>query len=228
MMNGSMMTVPNIRRIRRIRRGGLLVGLIGVTVACGAPRARPLTGVTPVDATLPHLELPPGYQKVTFGWSVDESSMVIRGDGVARIAPPDSARVDLVLGGGFGGMSAILIGNEATFPPHATMTDLMPPPPLLWAAFGRLALPALPDTVIRVSGDTLRADIGQPAQWRVTVVRDTLTALERLDTGRIVESVVRESKTLVRYESAADHRTLVLTIKKIEPANTFDASLWTY
>jgi hypothetical protein len=184
--------------------------------------------VTPVDAVLPRIELPPEHRLVTFRWSVDESSMVLRGDGVARIAPPDSARVDLALGGGFGGMSAILIGDSASFPPHATMTELMPPPPLLWAAFGRLALPALPDTVIRVSGDTLRADIGRPAQWRVTVVRDTLTEVERLDKGRIVESLVRESDHLVRYESAAEHRTLELTVKKVEPVDVFDASIWTY
>ena len=104
--------------------------------------------------------------------------------------------------------------------------ELPPLVPFMWAALGRLSLPALPDTVIRVSGDTVQADIGHPIQWRLTVVRDQLTQLQRISGGRIVESVERNPGKEVRYESS-DHRSLHLRLKSEQPT-TFDASIWHY
>jgi hypothetical protein len=39
----------------------------------------------------------------------------------------------------------------------------IPPTPMMWASLGRLAIPALRDTVVRLDGDLLRADVGRPA-----------------------------------------------------------------
>jgi hypothetical protein len=203
----------------------LLCGAVAI-IGC-APRAKPLTGVTPTGATLPTFELPPGHRRISFKWELNDNSMLIRGDGVARIAPPDSARVDLVVGGGFGGASVALIGDSTRFPRNAMMTHMIPPAPLLWATLGRLALPALSDTVIRVSGDTLRADIGKPAQWRITSIRQELTRVERISDGRIVESVDRSSPTTVRYE-ASGRRSLVMTLVKDDPVAGFEQTIWTY
>ena len=68
---------------------------------------------------------------------------------------------------------------------------LVPSRPLLWAALGRVDLPAERDTVVRVDGGTLRADIGSPVHWRATFRGDTLTRLERVDGGRLQEWVER-------------------------------------
>lgn len=191
-----------------------------------APRIHPLTGVEPADATLPAFPLPPVPERITFRWEMNENSMVARGDGVARLGPPDHARVDLFLGGGFGGAAAaILIGDSLVVPPGANGLDLVPPAPLLWAALGRLALPAVRDTVIRVSGDTLRASLGSPVQWRISSIAGQLTRVERISGNRIVEWVDRKPGKQVRYELSGQ-RSLVLDIQTQQPVAAFDEATW--
>jgi len=158
---------------------------------------------------------------------MQDGDWMARGDGVARIASPDSARVDLFLGGGFGAASTILIGDSTRTPPGARLVDLIPTPPLLWAALGRLAVPALADTVIRVSGDTLRAEVGKPVQWRILAVGTELRRVERVSGDRIVEFVERTpASKRVRYELASK-RSLELTIGDAQPAS-FNAAIWHY
>jgi hypothetical protein len=106
------------------------------------------------------------------------------------------------------------------------MTDLVPPAPLLWAAFGRLAIPAASDTIIRVSGDTIRAALGLTNQWRVTAIGNRLARVERVANGRIVESLDRSGKK-VHYQGAS-RRSLTLEITQDNPAAPFDASIWRY
>jgi hypothetical protein len=136
--------------------------------------------------------------------------------------------VDLFLGGGFGAAAAaILVGDSLIVPPGARGLDLIPPAPLLWAALGRLALPAISDTVIRVSGDTLRASLGAPVQWRITAVGGQLTRVERVAGDRIVEWVDRNPGRRLRYELSG-RRSLVLDIETQHPVAPFDASVWRF
>jgi hypothetical protein len=184
--------------------------------------------VAPANPELPNFALAPTPQKVTFKWEVNDNSIVARGEGVARLEPPDHARVDLFLGGGFGaGASAVLVGDSLIVPPGARGLDLVPPAPLLWAALGRLALPAVTDTTIRVSGDTLRASLGSPVQWRVTAVSGQLTRVERIGGGRVVEWVERVPGKRVHYELSG-RRSLVLDIENQQPVAKFDASVWRF
>lgn len=195
--------------------------------AC-APRIHPLTGVTPQDATLPDFALADHPERMTFKWEMHDNSIIARGDGVARLGPPDTARVDLFLGGGFGAAaSAILLGDSLLTPPGARGRDLVPPAPLLWAALGRLALPAVSDTIMRVVGDTLRASFGAPVQWRITSVGGQLTRLERIDGGRIVEWVERTPGKEIHYELSG-RRSLVLHIETQQPVAQFNASVWRF
>jgi len=205
-----------------------LAALLSV-ISCRPPRATPVRGEVVPEGRLPKLQLAPEPRRVRFSWEATDGNLAARGDGAARLAPPDSVRVDMFLGGGLGGRAAsvVLIGDSVRTPPGALMTELIPPPPLLWATLGRLALPALPDTIIRVSGDTTRATIGNPEQWRVTAIGDRLVRVERVDHGRIVEWVDRTGEGRVRYQSTA-HRSLLLEIHQDQPASPFDASIWRY
>ncbi len=106
------------------------------------------------------------------------------------------------------------------------MRRFLPPVPLLWAAFGRLAVPAAPDTVARLAGDTLRADIGRDPVWRVSFVGDRLVALDRIDDGRVIESVIRDADGDVRYDHRGDRRALLISISRSERTSAFDASIW--
>jgi len=195
---------------------------------CGcAPRLRPLPGVA-APARLPAGALPPDSRRIVFRWELDDQELSARGEGAARIAPPDSVRLDFFLAGGVASGAAILIDDELRLPRRGDelARRLIPPPPLLWGALGRLAVPALRDTVARVDSDTLRADIGNPVTWRVTFVRDTLRRIERVDGGRVVEWVARAAGGPVRYRHEINRRQLDLFITRTDDVSAFDPDVW--
>lgn len=193
-------------------------------VASCAPRLRPLTGA-PTLARFPSTELPLIHRQLLFDWELVDRDVNGRGEGVARVAGPDSARLDLFLAGGFGSGAAILIADSLYIPGSGLARRFIPPPPLLWATLGRVALPALRDTTARVDGELLRVDIGAPVSWRLTFRRDSLVRLERVRDGRIIEWVER-SGNIVHYRSEEARRALSLTIKRAQEVPPFDASIW--
>jgi hypothetical protein len=173
-------------------------------------------------------QAPAGHRKVVFKWELRDGEMNARGDGVARIASPDSVRLDFFLGGGFGGGAAVLIGDSLQAPGPDAARKLIPPRALLWAALGRLDLPAERDTVVRVDGTLLRADIGAPVHWRVTFRGDTLSRLERVEGGRLQEWVERGADGAVQYRNESSRRTLTLAIQRTDAVPAFDPSIWSF
>ncbi len=194
-------------------------------MAC-APRAQPLAGL-PVDEPVPRAQLE-GSRRLVFRWEYLDGSLVVRGEGVARISAPDSARLDLYLDGGVGGGTAFLVGDTIEAPGGALVRRLLPPPPLMWAALGRMAVPAGADTVTTRDGETLRADIGREPIWRVAFTGDELVRLERIDGGRVIEFVDRteDAGREVRYRNEADRRSLSISIQRDERVEGFDATIW--
>jgi hypothetical protein len=212
-------------RVPSLARAAIALGWLA-SVAC-APRLQPLTG-SPAPRRLPRTDLAPGHRRVVFTWTFVDRDLEGRGEGAARLAAPDSARVDFFLAGGLGSGAAVLIGDDLRLPQSTGRLErqLVPPAPLLWAALGRAAVPPAPDTVARVDGDTLRVDIGKPAAWRLVFARDTLRRVERVDDGRIVESVARLADGHVRYRNAVSRRRLDLFVTRSDNASTFDATIW--
>jgi hypothetical protein len=208
-------------------RGGITIVVLALLTAC-APRLTPLTGVPAPARRLPRTTLAPGHRKIVFTWSLDDRDLSGRGDGVARIAAPDSARLDFFLAGGFGSGSAVLIGDSLRTPGGDLARRLVPPTPLLWAVLGRVALPNLPDTVIRVEGIALRADVGRPVAWRLTFHGDSLVRAERVNGGRVAEWVERTDSSHVLYHNASARRTLRLTVSRTDEVPEFDASIWRF
>ena len=198
--------------------------LVVGAVAC-APAAAPLKGVLAPDRSLPSLSLPTGHRQIVFKWDYEEGEIAARGDGAVRTAAPDSARLDFFLGGGLGAGAAVLIGDSLRSPHTELARRYIPPTPMMWAALGRLAIPALPDTVVRIDGNLLRADVGRPVQWRVTIREDTLVALEHISGGKITESVTRGPLGVLTYRAPAARRRLELTVLRDQPGS-FDASIW--
>jgi hypothetical protein len=195
-----------------------------VCLAC-APAASPLKGVLAANRTLPPIGLPSGHRHIVFRWEYQEGDIAARGDGSIRTAAPDSARLDFFLGGGLGAGGAILIGDSLRTPSADLARRYIPPTPLMWAALGRLAVPPLPDTVVKVDGPLTRADIGRPLQWRISIKGDTLVELDHVSSGRITESLTREADGTMTFHSPGARRTLRLTIVREEPGS-FDASIW--
>jgi hypothetical protein len=200
-------------------------GIAFAIIAGCAPRAVPLAGA-PTPAHFPRAELPPGHQQVTFTWRYKDDDLTVDGEGVARIAAPDSARLDFFVSGGMGGGTAVLIGNTLDAPGPSVLRRLIPPAPLMWAALGRLALPPAADTAARQSGDTLRADVGRGEVWRATFVGARLARVDHLDGGRVREHLVRDSPDAVRYESDASRRSLTITVSRRADVQPFDVAIW--
>ena len=192
--------------------------------AC-APSAAPLKGVPAPDRSLPSLRLAGGHRHIVFKWDYAEGDIAARGDGSVRTAAPDSARLDFFLGGGLGAGAAVLIG-DILHAPHAELARrYIPPTPMMWAALGRLAIPALPDTVVHIDGDILRADVGRPVEWRIAIRGDTLVGLEHISGGKITETVNRDANGVVTYEAPGARRRLRLSILREQPGS-FDATIW--
>ena len=199
-----------------------------MVAGCRPPRVSELPGeVAPVQR-LPRGTLPDGRRKLVFQWELRDGDISARGDGVARIASPDSVRMDFFLAGGFGSGAAVLIGDSLQVPGPDMARKLVPPRALLWASLGRFDVPSERDTVVRVDGGVLRADIGSPVHWRATFRGDTLTRLERVDEGRLQEWVERSSDQKVHYRNEAARRSLSLVIQQSDAVASFDPAIWRF
>lgn len=208
-------------RLVRLATGAALAA----AAACAsAPLAGPLTGV-PVAAGIPDTRLAPGYRRLIFGWEYKERLGSARGEGVARIAPPDSVRIDLFLENGSSGGFVILIADSLTALAQDEARRSLPPEPLLWATLGVVRVTA-PDTVARQDGDTLRVEIGRDPTWRMAFGSRALGRMERISGGRVEQVVERRDSTRVVYRQPAAGRSLVLTIRRVIPEPGFDAAIW--
>ncbi len=190
--------------------------------AC-APRVRPLVGL-PAPARIPSPALPPGHARIVFRWEYGDPIFSAKGEGVARIAPPDSVRLDFFSDGGMGGGFAILIGDRLSTPANDDARKYLPPVPLLWAALGRLQVSGA-DTVAVVRGDSVLADIGRSQVWRATVRGDSLVELQRIDGQRLRERVQRDA-SVVTYRNFGSRRRLTLTLTRRIADPPYDEAIW--
>jgi hypothetical protein len=208
--------------VRLLAAGTAAVG--AASCAARAPQAPPLAG-TPTTAPLPATTLPPGHRRIVFDWSYREKVFSGHGQGVARIAPPDTARVDFFLENGAAAGYVILIGDSLSVPEQEEVRRYLPPVPLLWASLGRLAVSGR-DTVAKVDGDTLRVDIGPDPVWRAAFAGNAIARLERIHRGRVEEVVTRPDSFRVSYRHTPARRTLRLTVLKRFEERPFDEAIW--
>lgn len=203
----------------------LLAVAVVVTSCATAPRAGPLTGV-PVAVSVPDTRLRHGYRRIVFAWEYKERLFSAKGEGAARIAPPDSVRIDLFLENSSSYVGfVIMIADSLTRVSQDEARRSLPPPPLLWAALGVVRVVAA-DTVARQDGDTLRVEIGRDPAWRLAFSSPTLGRMERIAAGKIEQTVERRDSTRIVYKQPAAGRSLVLTIKGFFPETGFDAAIW--
>ena len=210
----------------RSTRTSLLLVVLAASACAARPRAGELVGA-PAPARLPRVGLPAAPQQIVFRWRYSETEgFASKGEGVARTASPDSARLDFFVDGGFGRGWALLLGDQLTIPGPDFVRRLVPPAPMLWAALGRLALPAARDTTARLSGDTLRADVGTDPVWRVTFVGERLARVDHIEGGRIVEWFTRSPDGALRYQNEGGKRSLELEITRVTEVQGHDAAIW--
>lgn len=209
--------------VRRLVRILALLALSAAVAAGCAPRVRPLVGLPYVDR-LPPTPLPPGHSRLVFAWEYEDPFFGGRGEGVARIAPPDSVRLDFFVDAGVGGGYAVLIGDSLWTPANDETRRYLPPVQLLWGALGALRVNAT-DTIARIVGDTLFADIGSDPTWRAAFVGMLLRQVDRIQGNRLRERVQRDSITTV-YRNFGARRRLTLTVVRRFQDPPFDEAIW--
>jgi hypothetical protein len=201
----------------------LAAALAGAAAAC-SPLAPALTGsVAPVR--IPSGALPPGYHKLVFDFAYHDPDFSLKGDGAARLASPDSMRLDFFVNNEAAGEAVIIDDTLRDAHPKAAR-QLLPPVPFFWAALGVLRVPPAADTVARVDGDTLRIEIGTHPAWRATFMGTELLRLDLIDDGRIPQSVMRVPGAPVRFRDARAHRSLEITVRATDSVPPFDAIIW--
>ncbi len=206
-----------------------LVFISGLAALIGcAPKLSPLVNATQVPARspLPTIELPRHGQRIVFTWRLQESELEVRGEGAARIAAPDSARVDLFVMGGLGSGAAWVIGDEMRLDAPDALMKVLPPPAFLWAALGRFSIPPGKDTLVVRTDSTLTAEIGPMPRWRLAIREGRIMRLERADGDRVIDRLERRPDGSLVYFHAPTRRQLTLTISRVDSVAPFDASIW--
>ncbi|MBC7841887.1 MAG: hypothetical protein H7099_06230, partial [Gemmatimonadaceae bacterium] len=197
----------------------LVVSVFGLATLNGcAPKLAPLANATPVAKSepLPVIELPRRNQKIVFNWRLQEAELEVRGEGAARIAPPDSARIDLFVAGGLGNGAAWVIGDRMRLDAPDALKRVLPPPAFLWAALGRFSIPAGKDTLVSRSDSSLTAEIGPSPRWRLALRGGRITRLERADGDKVIDRLERRDDGSLVYFHAPTRRQLTLTITRVD------------
>ena len=128
-----------------MRRVALFAGAVSMWGLACAPRAGKLAG-TPTPVRFPNTDLAKGHQRIVFRWEYVDLALAAKGEGVARIAAPDSVRLDFFLDGGLGGGFAILVGDSLTTPGGDDVRRYLPPVPLLPHATNSASSAAINET----------------------------------------------------------------------------------
>ncbi len=215
------------------------LGAIALLAACTGnvgPASGPVTGpanpaheAEAVAATAPDRPL-----HALFGWSLQEPDGRFSGRGSTRSEPPLRARLDLFGPRGEGYLSAALVDLELRLPPGTQDTPL-PPPTLLWAAFGVFRPPV--DAQLTGSakqGPTLRLDYARGQErWNFQFQEGRLRSVEWIgpDNGRRTVQLEAGSQHHIPREAVyrdwLAFRELRLTLEEVTETNGFPADTWT-
>lgn len=173
--------------------------------------------------------------RLTFTWRAREPDFRGDGMGVARVQPPDRARLDLFLDNGEAAAIAALVGDDLRVP-GALPLELVPPPALLWAAFGVFR----PGEAAELLGGR-RADGELEVHLRLP---GGDSVLYRLRERRVVEAGVMRGNAVVQrivvspprdgaayplratYRNLRDYRELELRLESFEHVEPFPAHIW--
>lgn len=173
--------------------------------------------------------------QLTFAWRAREPDFRDVGIGVARVEPPDKARLDLFLDNGETAAIVALVGDDLRVPGELPL-ELVPPPALLWAALG-VFRPGDGAEVLegRRGGGATELRFGLPGgdliRFRMRDRRVVEAALLRggAEVERVVVTGAGEASAYpseATYRNLRDYRELELRLESLEHVDPFPPYIW--
>lgn len=172
--------------------------------------------------------------RIVFRWRLNESGARLEGEGVARLAPPARARLDLFTQNGETAARVALVDGELRLPPGVDRR-LVPPAPLLWTSLGvfrpgedaELRGASGPRNELRLSyalpdGGTLRYDLREE-KVRAAELRRDGHGVERV---RVSWNGNERFPSEARYRDLAAFRELTVTMESIERVEPYPDEIW--
>jgi hypothetical protein len=181
------------------RRAGAYLGLACLACAPRQPAALVPNSAAPIDrrqvgawVTETH---PEGHRTIRFRWQLQDDRGAAGGRGSARVAAPDSVRLDVVGPLGAGRGAAVVVGDSArwTEPPDV-IERLVPSYPLMWAMFGVERMPP-EGAALRGSADSASV------AWQWAIGPDTVSYVRRLGPARLLAESRQGGRLVGRVET---------------------------
>ncbi len=220
-----------------LRFAASLAITVVVAAACGgSPPQSPAPAVNAEQVVAAALEGNPFPRatRVIFDWSIREPNLRIGGSGVARLEPPDRARLDLFLENGQSVLAVALVDDDLRAP-MGTPLQVVPSPPLLWASLG-VFRPGAGVTLLGAEqrGEALRLryrlDDGDELMYQIRDGR--LTGVELVHEGNALHQVSLdrpaewELPREATYRNLASFRELKVTVESVENVTSYPADIW--
>ena len=224
-------------RVLKIRFAfSLAVAAMVGTTCGGSPPELPAPTVDAQQAVAAATESNPFPRaaRVFFEWNIREPNLRVGGNGVARLEPPNQARLDLFLGNGQSVLAVALVDDDLRAP-EGTSLQVVPSPPLLWASLGvfrpgdgvTLLGAEVRDEALRLryalgDGDELWYELRDGKLTGVELLHDG-SALHRVSLDREVEWELPRGAT---YRNLASFRELKITVESVENVESYPADIW--
>jgi hypothetical protein len=179
---------------------------------------------------------PAGHRTVRFNWRWQDERGSAGGKGSARVAGPDSVRLDMSGPFGAGRSAGVVVGDSAiwTDPPDA-IERIVPSYPLMWALFGVARMPSEGSTLRGLADSTVTS-------WQAVTGTDTVVYVRTRSKPALLTEVRQAGKVLGRVETTFDSlgqpatsrltvpslpARLDITFTSSAPTAAFPATLWT-
>lgn len=171
---------------------------------------------------------------ILFEWTLTEEGIRVGGRGVARVAPPYRARLDLFLKNGEAVAKAVMIEDDLRLP-MTLPGGILPPAHLLWGTLG--VFRSWPGTDILGAEDLmdgsrlLRTRLASGDQVHYSFVDGLMRSAALLDDGTEVKRVFLEHDgervpSRAVYRDMAAFRELIITRESVEYVASFPPEIW--
>lgn len=172
-----------------------------LTLACGprAPGALVPSATAPVERAQVEAwaagSRAEGHRLHRFRWQLQDERGAAGGRGTARLAAPDSVRLDVSGPLGSGRGSAVVVGDSALWTdPDDVIERLVPSFPLMWAMFGVVRLPPLGAALRGLSDSSVTI-------WESADGADTVAYVRQRSPARLLAEVRTGGKIVGRVET---------------------------